>query len=355
MPWYSWTRCRVGEAERYRYRDSSLPRALGGPVATGRLRTTPEDFRVDEILGFEADGEGEHFLVAVRKRELTTVQAAERLAGFCGVPTRDVSWAGLKDRNALTTQWFSVRMPGTGEPDWPAMASDTLTVLEARRHRRKLRPGALRGNRFRLVVRGLAGDPSGIPSRIRVAARRGVPNYFGPQRFGREGDNAVWLVAGRLPKPRRRQSIFVSAGRSWLFNRVLATRVAAGSWDRLGEGEVCMLDGSRSVFAAESADHRLPDRLRDHDIHPTGPLWGEGEGMARGRIADLEDYVAADCRALCRALSDRRLKPERRALRLPVRGLECDLSEPGRMVLEFELPPGAFATAVVREIIQTQE
>ena len=194
----------------------------GAPVARAHLRASPEDFRVDEELGFEPDGEGEHALVRVRKRGANTAWVARRLAELAGVRVREVSYAGLKDRDAVTSQWFSVWLPGRADPDWAALDDAEVTVIEYGRHRRKLRRGCHRGNRFALVLRELSCDREIIESRLRSVAKVGVPNYFGPQRFGRDGGNltaALGLFRGSLRcRDRQRRGIYLSGARARRFN-----------------------------------------------------------------------------------------------------------------------------------------
>lgn len=157
--------------------------AQGEPVATGHIRQSPEDFRVTEIPLFEPTGEGEHAWLRVRKRGTNTTWVAKQLAQLAGIRERDVSYAGLKDRHAVTEQWFSVHLPGQADPDWSAINNDSMQVLEHARHSRKLRRGALKGNVFRIVIRALAGEPvfsrEHLTKRLEQIATEGVPNYFG--------------------------------------------------------------------------------------------------------------------------------------------------------------------------------
>lgn len=328
--------------------------AFGQPPATGRLRATAEDFAVDEDLGFAPDGAGEHVLLRVRKRGANTDWAARRIAALAQVSPRDVGYAGLKDRNAVTTQWFSVGLAGRPEPDWGALAAEGLEVLEAARHGRKLRRGGLSGNRFGLVLRGLAGDRDAVAARLEQAAERGVPNYFGQQRFGRDGGNlqlAGALFAGRLrERNRHKRGLYLSAARSFLFNEVLSRRVADGTWDRAVTGEVLVLEGSRSFFRVDAVDAETGDRVARGDCHPSGPLWGRGETPAGGEAAALEAEVLAPYAEARAGLEAAGMKQERRALRLPVAGLEWAFEGTDALRLAFSLPAGAYATSVVREL-----
>jgi tRNA pseudouridine13 synthase len=326
-------------------------------VLSARIRVAPEDFRVDEIDGFEAEGSGEHLLLTIEKRGMNTAFAAKLIARWAGIDEAGIGYAGLKDRHALTVQRFSVHLPRRVAPDTAGLeASDGLRVLGATWHSRKLPRGALAGNRFVLRLREAAGDRDAVGARLQAIAARGVPNYFGEQRFGREGDNvgnALAMFAGRRVA-RAQRTHLLSAARSQLFNRALAVRVEAGSWDAPLDGEVWMLDGSRSVFGPLPFDDALAARLAAFDIHPTAPLWGRGELRSTGAAAALELDALADQESLrLRAgLEAAGLKQERRATRLRPRGLAWEWIEPGTLELRFELPPGAYATTVLAELAE---
>ena len=229
---------------------SELPRAYGGPVLRATLRATAEDFRVEEILGYDADGHGEHVLLWVEKRDANTDWVARELAKFAGVPPVAVGYAGLKDRHAVTRQTFSVQLAGKPDPDWSTLGCAGVAVLAATRHSRKLKRGALRGNRFVLTLRDVQGDPAAADALLAQIAARGVPNYFGEQRFGRAGNNVAQaraMFAGRRVE-RNQRSMLLSAARSQIFNDVLATRVERGVWDTALDGEIWSLAGSHSWF-----------------------------------------------------------------------------------------------------------
>ena len=332
----------------------SLPRAFGGPVLVARMRTAPEDFRVEELPAFAPTDEGEHLLLTVEKRGLNTAFVARELARWAGIPEMGVGYAGLKDRHAVTRQRFSVHLPKKIAPDFAALHVEGLRILESTWHGRKLPRGALAGNRFVLVLRGVAGNREAIEARLAQIAAQGVPNWFGEQRFGHGGGNiakALGMFAGRRVR-REERSILLSAARSELFNRVLAARVAAGSWNAPLDGEVWMLEGSRSVFGPEPFSETLRARLAAFDIHPSGPLWGEGELRSRGECARVElDALQGDIAMRLRAgLEAARMQQERRALRLRVAELDWAWADATTLRLAFVLPPGAYATALLHEL-----
>jgi tRNA pseudouridine13 synthase len=343
------------------------PRAHGDPVLSATIRSTPEDFRVEEIDGFAASGSGEHLLLTVEKRDMTTTFAAKRIAEWAGVGEMAIGYAGLKDRHAVTRQRFSVHLPKRIAPDIETLSDNAagsdpgpaLRVLAHDWHAKKLPRGALVGNRFVLTLRDVHGQRDAIETRLRAIAARGVPNYFGEQRFGRGGDNvdkALGMFRGRRVR-REERTHLLSAARSELFNRVLAARVADGGWDRGLEGEVWMLDGSRSVFGPEPWTDALGERLATFDIHPSAPLWGRGELRSRDVALALEEAALADDVALeLRAgLESAGLKQERRATRLRPQSMAWDWPEARVLRVGFELPAGCYATVVLSEIGDFQD
>jgi len=334
----------------------SAPTALGPPPVRGRLRVAPEDFVVDEVLGFEPDAAGGHVLLVVEKRGANTGWVASQLARLARVPVRDVGVSGQKDRNAVTTQAFT--LPWSPQAPVEACldyAGEGWRVLSAVRHGRKLRAGSHRANRFALRVRDVEGDRDALAARLQTIRERGVPGYFGPQRFGREGSNLerarAWATGDAAPRERSARAFALSAARSALFNAVLAERVRRGDWDQLLPGEAVLLDGRRSFFRADVIDATLRQRCETLDVHPSGPLWGRGDSPAQGEARALEAAVVATEPQLCALLETAGLEHERRALRLPVRDLQWSL-EGEDLVLRFELTRGAFATAVLHEIVR---
>lgn len=313
---------------------------------------------VDEIPLVEPDGAGEHLLLHVEKRGSNTPWVAGRLARLAGVSRQDVSYAGLKDRHAVTRQWFSIRLAGRPEPDWSLVERDGFKVLESARHGRKLRVGALKGNRFRLRVRELAGDGDALESTLERIRREGIPNYFGEQRFGTESANlasARALFAGELKRVRRdKRGFYLSAARSLLFNKVLAARVSAGNWNRPLAGERMMLAGTRSSFAAPALDDEIIGRHERMDIHLSGPLWGRGESMVSGEVAELESTLLLPERFWCEGLERFGLQMERRALRVAVTDLSWERRD-DLLELDFSLPKGCFATALLRECVDYRQ
>ncbi|MBB1472513.1 MULTISPECIES: tRNA pseudouridine(13) synthase TruD [unclassified Luteimonas] len=336
------------------------PRAHGAPVLRAAMRSVAEDFDVTELHGFEASGAGEHLLLGIEKRGMNTAYVAQRLADWAGVDIAAIGYAGLKDRHAVTRQRFTVHLPRRQAPDIAALdwqepeSGQSLRVTSHAWHSRKLPRGALAGNRFVLRLRDVDGDRAAIGARLQAIAARGVPNYFGEQRFGHGGgnvDKALRMFVGQRVR-RDERTLLLSAARSALFNRVLATRVAAASWDRGLEGEAWMLDGSRSVFGPLPWDPTLAARLADFDIHPSASLWGRGELRSEGeaRAVELAALEDGESLALRSGLEAAGLKQERRATRLRPGGLAWQDRGDDGLELRFDLPPGTYATTVLAEL-----
>jgi tRNA pseudouridine13 synthase len=333
---------------------SPLPYAFGGPAATGIIKQTPEDFAVEEILGFAPTGEGEHVFLKIKKRGENTDYLARQIAQFTGVPKMAVGYAGLKDRHAVTTQWFCVHLPGKREVDWSGLESDAVSVLEAVRHNRKLKTGALKGNRFTVVLRDVQGDRAALAEKLARIRAEGTPNYFGPQRFGRDGNNLAlaeaWFKGETKPRDRKLEGICLSAARSEIFNRALARRVEAGQWNQAVPGDVFMFADSHSFFRAELDEETLR-RVAEQAIHPSGPLWGGGEQPTSGAALALEQAAAAECPALREGLERHGVEPARRPLRVSVPDLEFDHPDAASLRLSFSLPAGSYATMALREAV----
>ncbi len=329
------------------------PHAHGAPAAVAEFRAAPEDFQVEEDLGFAPAGAGPHLLLKVRKVDANTAWVARELARHAHCRPHDVGYAGLKDRRAVAVQWFSVPLPRTSV-DFSALVSPQFTVLEAHAHNRKLPRGALAGNRFRIRLRPAGGSgaqlAAAIAPRLEAIRLRGVPNYFGPQRFGREGSNLRRLEADVAALHPAERGFVLSAARSVIFNAVLAERVVAGSWGELQAGDLAALDGRGSFFEVARVDDVLARRAASLEIHPTGPMWGQGEPATQAGVAALETAVAARYVRECAACAGAGMRQERRSLRLAVHELEL-AEEPDALLVSFRLGKGSFATAVLRELL----
>jgi tRNA pseudouridine13 synthase len=330
--------------------------ALANPVAlicAATIRQQPQHFQVDEILPFTPSGDGGHAFLRIEKTGVNTEWLARQLAAFAEVKQVDIGYAGLKDRHAVTTQWFSVKIEGKTEPDWSAFDVEGCRIIEQTYHNKKLRTGSLKGNRFTLVLTQVIGSREVLETSLTRIKQRGVPNYFGEQRFGREYHNLemaqAWFEDNQKPKKRHIKSLVLSAARSWLFNQVLSKRIDGKSWNQYVEGDVMQLAGSHSVFNASPEDDTLESRMAKGDIHPTGPLLGRGELSSSSVIKQIEQRVIDDWSVWCKGLEKAGLEQARRALRVIPEEMSWSF-EDANINLSFTLPSGSFATCVLREL-----
>ncbi|CAG0962918.1 tRNA pseudouridine synthase D [Anaerolineae bacterium] len=328
---------------------SNLLFVYGSPSSSGKIRTLPEDFVVIEHLSFEPSGAGEHVFLFIEKIGENTEYVARQLAKFAGVKQRDVSYAGLKDRHAVTQQWFSVIVPIKTELDWTAFNTESIKVLQAVRHIRKLKRGALSGNQFKITVRDWQGDKEKTEQQLEAIKTNGIANYFGEQRFGHEGQNIAKAIAMFQGEKvgREQRSIYLSAARSELFNQMLARRVANQTWNQAVAGEYCVLNNSHSYFKVDVLTDELQERVSSHDIHPSAILWGKGNA----ELYEIEQAVIAENQVLADGLLAEGLEQDRRALRVSVSDLMWQFHDDS-LILEFSLPAGSYATAFLREVIE---
>ncbi len=342
--------------------------AHGPPLFTAGFKVQPADFQVDEVLPFSFTGDGEHLYLRLTKTDRNTGDVIKALKRCYQVAQKDIGVAGLKDRHAVTTQWFSVRTPQDATPLTQWLASPDappFKLVEAHRHQKKLRTGAHSANRFVITLRDVSmldSSAAEFENRIQTLINNGFPNYYGPQRFGRHGANLTqayqWLCAGKKPGSlaRDKRSLYLSAVRSAAFNRVVASRVECGSWNELRPGEACSLNGSNSVFTLQPADREgAMKRLDDHDIHPTAPLIGYGEWVsvddarAQDETVLLQDPYYPE---LLRSLKLLKVEASQRATRALCPDLTFDWQDNSTVKLCVTLAPGVFATTLLNELFQ---
>lgn len=315
------------------------PRAYPPSGASATLKRLNEDFSVTELPLQLPGGEGEHLWLEVEKNGANTAFVAQQLAQATGVQDRDVGYAGLKDRYAVTRQWFSIYLPKGETPDLTALAHPEFRVRGQSRHVKKLRPGDLQGNRFRIVLRDVSGGADAlqaVETNLKAVAAQGVPNYFGAQRFGHDGGNVTQGLAMlareiRVRNPKKK-GLYLSALRSFVFNEVLALRIQQGLWGQT-----------------------LPGDVMDEAGRPTGPLWGRGRVVTAGEAQALENSVAERHAVLCDGLEHAGLNQERRALVASPADLTWAWPQADQLVLTFTLPAGNYATSVLDEILRTTE
>ena len=342
------------------------------PGVGGAARVSEEDFRVEELPLYLPAGEGSHLYLEVEKRGRNTADVARELAAALGVEAREVGYAGLKDKRAVTVQRFSVPLPPRQDPAEVVRKAASLEgqgfrVRSAARHGNKLKPGHLRGNRFTIILRG-CDDAAGplLPRAEAICAvlrARGVPNLFGPQRFGQRGDNAALGLAilQRAPEARRAsrdrflRRLALSALQAELFNRCLAARLRDGLFASAIDGDVLKKRGTGGLFVSQDAALDGP-RVAAGEVDPCGPLPGHDLFAARGEALAREEAVVAgsgvDPRSFVVGGDEMRgtRRPYRIAIdELEVRALE---GEPRALELTFALPKGSYAVAVVREVMK---
>ena len=312
------------------------PKAYPETQASGRLKQENSDFVVTEIPLALPSGEGEHIWLYIEKNGANTAYVAQCLADFASVELMDVGYAGLKDRYAITQQWFSIYFPKGDTPDFLQLEHDEFKVLEQSRHVKKLRPGDLLGNRFQILLRNVEGEKEKIEANLSQVKAHGIPNYFGEQRFGREGDNVEqgrkMLAREIRVRNKKKKGIYLSAVRSFIFNEILAERIQKGIWGSHLEGEL----------------------LDDQGI-ATGALWGRGRVATAGDTAELENKVAERHAILCEGLEHSGLNQDRRALAAIPGNLSWQWQENDQLMLSFSLSGGYYATSLIREFIQTEE
>jgi len=335
--------------------DTRLPHfayLYGKPASTGFLRSEMSDFKVFENLPFQPCGEGEHLFIHIRKTGENTTFVAKQLAKYFGVKENLVSYAGLKDRFAVTEQWFGIHLPGKKEYDLSTLCIEGVEVLACKRHNKKLRIGALSGNRFELTLKKVT-DIETLTRRWHAIVAHGVPNYFGEQRFGIEGGNiakALSLFSGVKVKDKKKRGIYLSAARSLIFNQMIHERIENNTFDTLANGDVLMLSGTQSVFLADKVDESLVTRLNEKDIDITASMWGAGDLMTTQSVEAFEQNIASQYEVFCAGLLKFGLKQERRKIRLCIENADINI-ENDTVTLGFELPAGAYATTVIRELL----
>ncbi|MGF1726919.1 tRNA pseudouridine(13) synthase TruD [Photobacterium nomapromontoriensis] len=330
----------------------------GIPSCQGRIKVEPEDFIVKENLGFDFAGTGEHFMVKIRKTGENTQYVVNELAKACGVKSRDVSWAGLKDRHAVTEQWLSVHLPGKPDPDLTQFVAEHpgVEVLETARHDKKLRPGDLVGNWFQLRLSDLD-QPQAVIARLEHVREQGVPNYFGEQRFGHSGNNVVkaraWGNDEFRLRDKSKRSFYLSAARSWLFNMVLSARIEQGLVQTLMAGDFLQSNNDVRGMLVAAVSESLQQDVESGRMAITAPIMGDNALPTTADAQAFEMAIVEQEPALLKLIRDNRMRHERRPLLLKPTQMAWQ-QDGDQITVSFALPAGCFATAVVRELMVEQ-
>ena len=325
------------------------------PKQTALLKAECADFVVKENLGYSMAGEGEFVAVRVRKTDANTLFVGEKLAQFAGISARNMSYAGLKDRRAVTEQWFSLQMPGKTTPDFGDFQLEGIEILEVTRHNRKIRTGSLDGNYFEILLRD-AMETDDLKVRLENLSKFGFPNYFTEQRFGWDGHNLTqalrWAKGEIQVKDRKKRSFYLSAARSEVFNLVVSERLKQGVANRVLPNDIVQLSGSHSWFVADEKEdlNVLQLRLEQGDLQLTAPLIGETAQPA----CSLENDIVQQHQDIANLMKQERLKPARRPLLMKPKDFNWQFEETG-LRLKFYLPAGSYATALVRELVNIEE
>lgn len=328
----------------------------GQPDARGDIRTLAEDFTVEEVLGFELSGEGEHVCLFIEKVGENTLYVAKQIAKIAGVRNREVSYSGLKDRHAVTRQWFSVPVAIKKTIDWSALASDTIRVLRQTRHQKKLRSGCHRANQFTLLIRNITAIDE-VQRRFEQIRHGGVPNYFGPQRFGHDGNNlnmAQRMFDGEVIRDRKLKGLIISAARSWLFNLIVSRRIEQQCFTRAMDGDIFRLSGSRSFFS-EALSEDIHRRVATGDIQIAASMVGDGQWLSTLDACAFEQQALQSCGGWITGLKQQRVAADCRPIRLDAGDLSLEILDQQTLRLRFVLPSGCFATALLRELVNIND
>lgn len=335
---------------------ASLPRASVSPLVNASIRKYAEDFQVNEVLSFEPSGHGEHLYFYIEKRNCNTDWVAVQLQKHFQLKSKDIGYAGKKDRLSVSRQWFSVHLPGKNR-EYEPIENEFFKIIHSTLHNKKLRLGSIKENQFKLVLRNLSGEVS--EDAIMNLTEQGFPNYFGYQRFGHGANNlskAELLLTEQLKvKSRNKKGLYLSAARSFLFNLVLAKRVESKTWNVAIDGDCLNLNGTRSFFSCDILDDEIQRRVEQGDLHISGWLPGLQASQVTGEAQSLEQSVLSSYSKWLQGLARAKVESARRPMRAFPRELQCDFMQPGKLILQFSLPSGCFATSLLRECFNIED
>lgn len=334
---------------------ANLARAYSTPTIKADLRTLSSDFQVMEILGFEPSGEGEHLFLQIEKIDTNTEWVTRQLQKIFGLTSKDIGYAGKKDRYSVSTQWFSLHLPGR-QVDLAEINDDGFKVIQAIRHNKKLRMGSLKENQFVITLRNMTAEID--QTLINIISESGVPNYFGSQRFGFEAGNLVKaeeLLNQRIKiKNRNKRGLVISSARSLLFNLLLSNRVKENSWIMPVKGDCLMLDGTQSFFMVDELSERDQQRIKDGDLHISGLLVGKQTSDASFEAKQKEQDVLQTYPQWINGLERLALTTGRRAYRCIPKKLSVEQND-DVAVVRFSLSKGCYATSVIREMVNVED
>ncbi len=335
---------------------SSLAYLHGKPSALAKLKVQPQDFQVVEQLGYAFSGHGEHLMVRIRKSGENTAFVANELAKVCGVKSRDVSWAGLKDRHAITEQWLSVYLPKGETPDFSSFLAQypNIEILEVTRHDKKLRPGDLQGNKFTITLTQVS-DTEAVLQKLPQIKEHGVPNYFGSQRFGKDGNNVAearrWGRENVRTRNQNKRSLYLSAARSWIFNQIVSERIKQGVFAQFIAGDIAQLANGEQLLLKSTEVETYQQLLNNEQAFITAALAGDNDLPSKEKAHAIEQIQLSAEPDLMALIRGNRMRHDRRPVRLAIPDLQWQ-SDGNSVTLSFSLPSGCFATAVIRELAE---
>ncbi len=333
---------------------SNLAYLHGRPEANAFFKAKNEDFIVKEVLGFPFSGQGEHLMVRIRKNGENTSFVANELARVCGVKSKDIGWAGLKDRHAVTEQWLSIHLPKRDVPDFSEFLAQypSIEILQTDWHNKKLRPGDLQGNEFEIVLSNIS-DIDAVIAKLELVKQFGVPNYFGQQRFGRDGHNVDearrWGRENVRTRNQNKRSLYLSAARSWIFNHIVSQRLTSGLFDEVLAGDVIENNGQLSLVTQE-----MLASLSLDSVNITAALAGDNALPTADKPLDIEQAIVDSEPDLMALIRGNRMRHDRRNMRLNIDSLSWQSAD-NDLVIQFALDAGSFATAIIREVVNAKE
>ncbi len=339
---------------------NSLNRVYKKPVISAKMRMTDADFKVEEELSFKPSGKGEHLFLQIKKINANTDWIAKQLQKIFGLSSREIGYAGKKDRHSISTQWFSLHLPGRdvdlSKFDAIKTTDSEIHIINSVRHNKKLKIGSLRENKFEIVLRKLTGEID--LKNIETIRRCGVPNYFGYQRFGFDANNLVmadqYLGQEINIKNRNKRGLVISSARSLLFNLILSSRIKNDSWSQVIPGDCLMLDASQSYFLVKGNPEKEQQRIDSGDVHVTGLLPGREPSDASLSAKVIEDQIINQFPKWMEAFFRLNLTTSRRALRCKPRDFVVE-QQADKAVLKFTLNKGCYATSVIRELVNVTD
>ncbi|TDR22518.1 tRNA pseudouridine(13) synthase TruD [Marinicella litoralis] len=336
--------------------DALFP-TLNTVSAHGLIRQAPEDFMVFEHNELNFTESGEHLWLKVEKVNCNTAWVATQISSACKVPARQVGFAGLKDRHAITQQWFSVQLPKISDlAVIQAKLPAEVKIIECHWHKSKIKTGFLTYNEFKLRVRGISSGQNQIEENIEAVQLQGVPNYFGPQRFGHDMNNIEqakdWFAGKIKVNNKNLRGLLISTARSHIFNLIVAHRINNQTWHQVIPGDVLQLNASHSWFPAhEATTDELARRLSAFDLHITAAMWGEDPVQSTDQCAAIENQIAKTQADYQAGFTTHRVKQDRRAIRIHPKEMTHQW-DGNDLLIGFKLQAGAYATSILREVLQ---